>query len=287
MTRFSQRMGIVPMSKVLQVDSMDNDLRNSLWNIFDVLVVRKIKPSGYSESAKWTKLRVNWIMHFEKKILSSQSTEPSSFEWEMKNVFIKGEWWKVYDAIQFMIDIGSISSDEIHYYNTILERESSAYRIIDNLIVPITNETEIGTIETASTIGDLNQDIAGVSVHLRKALSELSNKTAVDYALVIRESISAVETIVKAITSENTLGAGLRKIEHRGITINSQLKESFNKVYAYSNDPEAGIRHAVMSGHQPADFETAKYLLVTCSAFINYLYGISQKAGMFNSNSSQ
>ncbi len=29
---FSQRMGLKPMSKEIQIDSIDNELRNGLWN---------------------------------------------------------------------------------------------------------------------------------------------------------------------------------------------------------------------------------------------------------------
>ena len=36
MTSFSQRKGIKPIKSIIQIDSMDDDLRNSLWNALQV-----------------------------------------------------------------------------------------------------------------------------------------------------------------------------------------------------------------------------------------------------------
>jgi len=40
---FSQRMGLEPATKALQRDSMDRDLRNSLWNAFDICILQWFK----------------------------------------------------------------------------------------------------------------------------------------------------------------------------------------------------------------------------------------------------
>jgi hypothetical protein len=34
--RFSQRQGITPSEKNIQLDEIDEDLRNGLWNIFKI-----------------------------------------------------------------------------------------------------------------------------------------------------------------------------------------------------------------------------------------------------------
>ena len=48
---------------------------------------------------------------------------------------------------------------------------------------------------------------------------------------------------------------------------------SFEKLYAYTNQPTTGIRHALMdsSGTYVPKAEEALFMLVSCSAFINYL----------------
>ena len=41
----------------------------------------------------------------------------------------------------------------------------------------------------------------------------------------------------------------------------------------YTNDSNTGIRHALMDGKELPGFEEAKYMLVSCSAFVNYIQG--------------
>ena len=52
-----------------------------------------------------------------------------------------------------------------------------------------------------------------------------------------------------------------------------------HKLYDYTNQPEVGARHGMMdvtSDYIPS-FDEAYYMLVSCSAFINYLRGIVAK----------
>ena len=51
------------------------------------------------------------------------------------------------------------------------------------------------------------------------------------------------------------------------------LRAAFEKLYAYTNQPETGIRHALMDDngtYTPAS-EEALFMLVSCCSFINYL----------------
>ena len=92
-----------------------------------------------------------------------------------------------------------------------------------------------------------------------------------DYENSIKESISAVEAICCIITDDDkaTLGKALGKLEQAGITIHGSLKSAMEKLYGYTSD-ENGIRHAGID-FKGASSEDAKYMLVTCSAFVNYL----------------
>jgi len=49
-------------------------------------------------------------------------------------------------------------------------------------------------------------------------------------------------------------------------------------IYGYTSD-EGGIRHAMLE-EKIIDFEDAKFMLVSCSAFINYLIMKSTKSGI-------
>ena len=74
-------------------------------------------------------------------------------------------------------------------------------------------------------------------------------------------------------TGENTLGKALNRMEANGIVFPQLLKVAFDKLYAYTNQPDTGIRHALMDNegaYTPAS-EEALFMLVSCSAFLNYL----------------
>lgn len=48
------------------------------------------------------------------------------------------------------------------------------------------------------------------------------------------------------------------------------MKGAFEKLYGYTSDAN-GIRHANGLGEGDSTFEEAKYMLICCSAFVNYL----------------
>jgi hypothetical protein len=131
--------------------------------------------------------------------------------------------------------------------------------------VPITDKYELEEVENA-----LNSDERYTN-HSSKAAEYLRcrNEKKSDYRNSIKESISAVEAVVRKETDESTLGKGIERLENKGIKINKCLKEAFLKLYAYTNS-EDGIRHAMMSDNDVSLAE-AKFMLVACSAFINYL----------------
>ena len=51
------------------------------------------------------------------------------------------------------------------------------------------------------------------------------------------------------------------------------LQISFEKLYAYTNDKRTGIRHALIENTEVPSFEEAKFMIVACSAFVNYIEG--------------
>ena len=56
------------------------------------------------------------------------------------------------------------------------------------------------------------------------------------------------------------------------------LEKAFISMYGYTSD-EHGIRHALMD--EPSlGFEDAKFMLVSCAGFVNYLRAKVAKAGV-------
>jgi hypothetical protein len=55
------------------------------------------------------------------------------------------------------------------------------------------------------------------------------------------------------------------------------LRDAFSKLYGYTSNAD-GIRHAMMD-ETTLSFSDAKFMLVTCSAFINYVLGKCAETG--------
>lgn len=157
--------------------------------------------------------------------------------------------------------------------NFILRREFIGYRFVDEQLTPISDELEVGEINQA-----LGNPYSSVYEHLSKANKLIADRNAPDYENSIKESISSVEALCEILTGitgkEASLGKMLKKLEEKGIEIHSGLKAAFNSLYGYTSDAN-GIRHAGNIGGPSSTFEEAKFMLVSCSAFVNYLIAVS------------
>jgi hypothetical protein len=158
--------------------------------------------------------------------------------------------------------------------NEVLEEENSAFRFIGKIIAPISNEIEIKEIEDALQKTKSFAAFRGANEHLTTALERFSDKQKPDYRNCIKEAVSAVEAICRHFTEESTLGDALKRLESKDLIINPALKQGFEKIYGWTNGKD-GIRHALLEDNVNADFNDAKFMLVACSAFVNYLIGKS------------
>lgn len=157
-------------------------------------------------------------------------------------------------------------------YNYIFQQEYVGYRLINCQAQPITDDSEILEIQES-----VNNKHLEVKQHIDKALGFLSDRQAPDYANSIKESISAVERMCSIIIgAPTTLGDALKKLESNGVVIHPALKGAFSKLYGYTSDA-SGIRHAGELGGTDSTFEEAKFMLVSCCAFVNYLTGLMSK----------
>jgi hypothetical protein len=98
----------------------------------------------------------------------------------------------------------------------------------------------------------------------------LSDRRDPDYRNSIKESISAVEALVKTVTKSDkeTLGDLLKDLERKG-KLHPALKAAFSSLYGYTSDAD-GIRHALLDEDR-VTFDQGKFMLVACSAFTNYV----------------
>lgn len=275
--RFSQRIGKTLASKEIQLEDIDDELRNRLWNIVKVFYLDTIKKTKQFDGTHDFITFANLTWHnFYKLPIDTVPEYNSSIERYIRERFYEDNWYEIYDFLEFILNLDfnqQIKIDFIKALNNVLESEFSGYRIIDNRVAPISNKLEFEEISTAISKTGYLTALKGANIHLDNALDLISDKKNPNYRNSIKESISAVEATCRFITGESTLGKALNKLEEKGLNINPQIKSGFDKIYAYTNDKQNGIRHAIVEQPNEPDFNDAKYMLVSCSSFINYLMG--------------
>jgi hypothetical protein len=185
-----------------------------------------------------------------------------------REFFFTRQWYEVFDFLEFVFKhLLERQANELRdFCNGLLEDENSAYRILDNEVVEITDETEIRAIEDALEIR-----IQPVAKHLRHSLELMSDRKESDFRNSIKESISAVEAYCQSIDGDPkaTLGDAIKKVKI-SVSIHPALEKGFSAIYGYTSD-SGGIRHALADDDEIPSYADAKFMLVACSSFINHL----------------
>lgn len=274
---FSEKYGY-KKQKTIQYESISDELRRRIWNLF---YQSEIKDGGLS--SKRIGLALNGEQTIEEKIVDRYGLlinpvgKGRTAEEQLKDYILKFfRWYEVYDFVE--IHLSYLNDDEkkdrIRKYNELFEQEKAGYRIVSGEIAPITNESEITTIEQAT-----DTLFESVNQHIQKALSFYADIKEPDYENSIKESISAVESMCCIITgmtgANSSLGKTIKKLKENGIHIHSAMESAFTSLYGYTSD-EDGIRHGGID-FKNAPAEDAKYMLISCSAFVNYLIEKYQK----------
>jgi len=265
--KFSERIGITPAETALQVQGMNDALRNSLWNVLD-MYIWSMDSFLYSSHGNQPGIdsfsRLLWYFHF-KKPMDSRPSKPREILGAIRTYYFKYQWYEVYNFLEHVL-IFEHDKNLIDAVNGVLEQELAGYRFIKSAFVPITDEVEVEAIQKALTEGPFS----GVHAHIRMAMEHLSRHENPDYRNSIKESVSAVESMARVVTGNEkaTLGDAIALLEKSG-RLHHALKKGFSAFYGYSSD-QGGIRHAMLD-EPNLTVTDAKFFLVSCSAFINYL----------------
>lgn len=288
MASFAERVGKRTQRSITQTDDLDTDTRTELWNVF--VTLREI----FREAGR----RSNWDNETEKNLINAvwawefkQARDEMKSEGQvwalMKKRILEGEWYDVLDLIEETVKYlnryaerytNDLDDSTVEAFNNRFEHFLVGYRFIGHEITPIDTSAEA---EAVSAALEMVTSIAGARHHLERATELLADRENHDYPNSVKESISAVEAVIKTITGpKDDLAAGLKRLEEAGLKIHPALKGAWLKMYGWTSD-EDGIRHA---GIEAADVDQAlaKYALVTCSAFVSYLVEEARKVGLLN-----
>ena len=279
---FSDRNGIKKENTTLQIEELDEKTRNAICNaITDI----------YNEFTKSMYDVSRFRIPFWKKIFSEayhivleaneRLYDSDRYLQTLINTIKTADYSDVLSLVEFVVALFNAENrrrinNEVETsskLNSLFEKEYVGYRIVNGIVIPITDNMEIKSIEKA-----IASPYERVNGHLQSALRLMSNRNNPDYSNSIKESISAVEGMCNIIAGHScTLKDGLKEVRNKGVYIHEALFIAFIKLYGYTND-ETGIRHDGNLDGEKATFEEAQFMIVACSAFVNYLIGKNYKS---------
>lgn len=269
MLSFGQRLGLTPNKKPFQIEDAGIELRTKIWNIL-ILEVFNSELDFTRRTAEYPLLVELWVNHynipFDDMPVSYETLKKS-----IRKVIFDSDWLYFFETVEFIVRNYYKNEGLIKFINTSLESENSAYRFVGNSLTPITNENEIKEIEKA-----INENLySGVQTHLKQAISLMSDKQNPDFRNSIKESISAVESAAKKITGDSkaSLGTALAELKKKK-NFHAAYEEAFKKLYGWTSDSD-GIRHSLLE-ESNLTLADARFMLVACSAFVNYMIDISK-----------
>lgn len=258
---FSERKGFVTPNNKIQIEGMTDALRNNLWNALD----RAWITFGLYESINNSECNAFtiylWKSYFKLPI-DDREYEPYD---TIRHYYFNASWFKVYDFIEAVLNYTAypLLEEEI---NDVLEEELAGYRFINGTCSDITSDQEIEMLTEA--LNDF--DFPGVREHLLQAFVHYSNKEKPDYRNSIKESISAVESLSQIITGKQKASLGdLLKLIEKKHSLHPALARGFESIYGYTSNKD-GIRHAMQEIPNLTSHD-AKFFLLSCTSFINYL----------------
>ena len=270
--KFSERHGYRKVSDVIIREDVTASQRTGIWNVLKTYAWDLWEEYQYG----WTPesqiineyLHRLWIYHFKADldnlpVFISRRGGKDGYQ-TIKEHFFRAKWYEVFDFLEFtskeLIPLfhGGCRGD----INHMLEREGSAYRMVEDEVVEVTDKQELLAIEEGLAI-----PTSAIKSHLLRSLELLSDRESPDYRNSIKEAVSAVEAACRRLAEDDkaTLGQALKKIDG----LHPAMASGFSSLYGFTSD-KGGIRHA-LSDDPSVSYEDAKFMLVACSAFVSFL----------------
>lgn len=276
---FSQRYGYTKPSNVIIRENLSGAILNAVLNAF----IELYNKDGFSSDFHW-EMNHDFARYFQNYRLDKISEHILYYMNFISNE--KEIWHKRIDAIEWIIayhrkqlcnsifdwehaNNQSALNKFIEKMNWEFKRLNYAYRIINDVFIETTSESELSTINETLESSD-----SDVITHLSECLKLMSpSNPQISTRNAIKEAISAVEVIARKVTNTKTLDDAFKRFNN----LHPQIKSSMSSLYQYTNQPNTGIRHAWMNQQEEPTIDEAIFVLVTGCAFINYLRKLYNK----------
>jgi hypothetical protein len=252
-----------------------------LWNIIHAAF------ESLNDYDRWARLATLMSVRFTKTPVDDLPSNTYSKKQWIRKRYDAMSWHEVYNFIEFLAEHSGIVLTRqagpngylIERFNNVLEQEHSGYRFVADMLTPITNELETTEIEDAIHSTE-SAALNGANEHLRTAITLLGQKPEPDYRNATKEAISAIESVAKILGTSSAQGlSGALADLNKKVEIHPSLRNAFVKLYGYASNEE-GVRHSLGDDAANVGFDEAKYMIVACSAFMNYLISKANTAGL-------
>ncbi len=255
---FSERHEIIKLVN-LNPNEMPNELRNRIWNATQKYI------EGFSPGDRNDVIQYLWDRFFKEDVdaLKHRMYSGHIDIGQIKKKFYEYKWNKVYDFLEFLLSVDDHQkAGFINILNLVFIDERAQYKIINGMVTPLISGEEAEEVEKA-----FESKYSSVSKHIKKAIELYRKRPVADYQNSIKESISAIEALARIVLNKPsaTLGALVEQLN-----IHPAFKKAIKELYGWTSD-EGGIRHAENGKELKIDEKEARYMLVQCSALVNYI----------------
>lgn len=274
---FSERFRLKP-EKTMQIDSMDDDLRMSLWicleEHFDGMM-REARTYHSENERLRGYLEFIWTEFFKRpKSDLVQYNHYHIIHTAIRPRYFRLIYHEVYSFVEFVVKVTLCigahkkAAALIKNCNDVLERENAGWRFVKDEICPLTKSHEVQNIEEAfDGVGE------EALLHLRNMLGEFSKKEDKNYRTVAIEAILALEAYGREVAAEKSMILS-ELCRDKKLPLHPSLLKGLSQFYAYANDE---IRHAKKVGVEDVDVELAKFMMLQSTSYINLIKSNHQK----------
>lgn len=269
MVSFGERTGLKPKT-LLRVGEAPSRLRMGIWNAVERWLFAE--NSTYYERARPLYRHLHWPA-------DTVSVPHISGPRVRKDLMEAMDPVEVFEFAEYCVGlstiglVGDAAKESAAAYcmaalDQVMEANAAPVRFVNYQLCPLTNETEIAEVERAAKGED---QFGPAHYHIAQAITHFSQTPTPAYEDCIKQSISAVESVLRIATGEETakMASLLNSFEKTYGEMHPSLRVAIDKLYGYASDEE-GVRHGATKASTVGEPE-ARCMLVTCSALTNYL----------------
>jgi AbiJ N-terminal domain 4 len=231
---FAQAEGLEPLPTQLALREISQQFRAALWAELNWIFGRHQGFTTYGDEileSPWSIILEDAHVYHHHR-LDDFPKKYGAVVAHVRDIVERGSWSDLLGWLEYVLKHRLCPPEFATRLNEIMADCHLAYRVIDGVVIcPIGSKAEGKTIEQA--FADLNESkLYGARDHLGKAGNELS---AGHFAASIRESIHAVESVVRILEPDGNFGRALSKLENKA-EIHSGLKTGFKSIYGFTSD---------------------------------------------------